>query len=215
MPDETRARARAARGRYGLVACVSGRAPSDARARSSASTSSPTSASTASSSTPEAAAVGDRCSTRSRARTGWPTSSTKPLSVAFHYRSEPDEDEAAAQLERGRRAARSPRASDALGPHGARGAAAGRRLEGNGGPRAARDDGLRARALRGRRHDRPRRRSRRSTGSRSRCASRSCRRKARAELGDGRRPRRRLAGGVPRDCCAGSRDAEALAHRAD
>ena len=108
----------------------------------------------------------------------------KPLSAAFHYRTRGRPEAAARGSSRRSRARRSRDGlPHALGTDGARGAAAARRVEGHRRPALLARDGPAPRAVRRRRHDRPRRLRARSTGSSSRCASRSSRPRAR-ELGE-------------------------------
>ena len=123
--------------------------------------------STASSSSPRRAAWAERIHAFARAA-AVADLELKPLTAAFHYRARRrPRSGARASSRRSRRAALGDGLPHALGPHGARGAAAGRRVEGHRGARACSSETrAAARALRGRRHDRPRRlrRARRARG---------------------------------------------------
>ena len=130
---------------------------------------------------PEAPALARAAPARSRpASTG--RVEDKGLTVAFHYREAEDEDAALAYLEevaeRARAAGLVPRFGrkvlEVRPPVEAR--------QGHGRAAAARGARAAARALRRRRHDRPRRVPRRSTGSSSRCGSRSSSDEAPSEL---------------------------------
>ena len=208
MPDGTRGELRRLAGRYGLVACVTGRSSELAREIVGVD---------------ELTYVGEHgleLDPAAQAWAGrihgfaaevpWPATEVKPLSVAFHYRNEPDPELARQQLEPVAAAALGARLSHTLGPHGARGAAADRRVEGHGGASAARGERPDARALRGRRHHRPRRlrRTRRPRGGgpgRGRLGGRP---------GGARRACRPRASGRPRRSPSCSRSSRGRAARA-
>ena len=109
----------------------------------------------------------------------WPDTELKPLSAAFHYRAAAEPEVARAQLEPVATAAVGLGSASALRPHGARDTAAARRNERHRSPSAARRGGPAAGAVCRRRRDRPGTASKRSTVSRSRCASQSLPTKAR------------------------------------
>ena len=182
MPAETRRELERLAGRYGLVACVTGRTERrrarDRRRRRAAVRRAARPRARAGRPPPGPSAI----HAFARDRPG-PGQELKPLTAAFHFRRAADarrrasqlEDVAAGALAAGFRTRWGRMVLEVLPPVDATKGTAVRHLL----DRA----GLRARALRRRRHDRPRRLRARSTGSRLRCGRGRLERRA-AELGE-------------------------------
>ena len=145
VPEETRAEVRRLAGRYALVACVSGRTGEEA-ARLVGVDGVVYVGVHGLELAPEAERW--REALRPFAEEDWPWLEDKGLTVAFHWREAPDEEEARRDARGGRRAGAGGRARGALGPQGAGAAAAGRGRQGHGGANAARRARARAGALR-------------------------------------------------------------------